>query len=124
MFIINPASFKEIRTTLLNLGVPPHVYGYDYLVSAISLAKSDPGYLHSVTKRLYPAIASEHGTTPARVERSIRNAIEIAFMRCDIERMSEYFGAAFDISKGKVTNSEFIATIVQKLLIESSEKTG
>lgn len=112
------AGFKKVCTTLLELGVPAHVYGYSYLVRAIMLARSDPSYLHNVTKRLYPEIARECETTSVRVERSIRNAIEIAFTRCDIDRMYDYFGSALNVSKGKVTNSEFIATVVQKLIID------
>lgn len=122
MTTMEPTEFARICNTLFYLGVPAHVCGYGYLITAIECAKTDPSYLKSVTGRLYPVIADEYLTTPKRVERSIRNAIEIAFSRCPIERLSEYFGAALDMDKGKVTNSEFIATVAQKLKLEEIEE--
>lgn len=110
--------FRRIYDTLFELGVPAHVDGHGFLISAINLAVSDPSYLRSVTRRLYPAVAKARSSTPPRVERSIRNAIEIAASRCEIGIFNAYFGAAVASSKGKPTNSEFIAIAAQKIRFE------
>lgn len=114
----NPQLFGKICNTLFMLGVPAHVSGYEYLVSAITRVVNDPSNLRAITSRLYPGVARECNSEPQRVERSIRNAIEMGFSRCDISMLEDYFGAAFDREKGKTTNSEFIATVAQKIRLE------
>lgn len=100
------------------LGVPAHIKGYQYLRSAILLSVDDPEMLNSVTKLLYPTVAEKYMTTPSRVERAIRHAIEVAWDRGDIDVLSSYFGYTIQISRGKPTNSEFIAMITDKLRLK------
>ena len=116
----DPALLREICMTLFVLGVPAHVNGYAFLIDAIALVYQDPTYLRAVTSRLYPEIAQHNNTTPLRVERSIRNAIEIAFRRADIDTLKEYFGNTISQEKGKATNSEFIATAARRIGISKA----
>ena len=97
------------------LGVPAHIKGYHYLRSAILHCIEDSEMLECVTKLLYPTVASEFQTTPSRVERAIRHAIEIAWDRGDIETLNSYFGFTVNTGKGKPTNSEFIALIADRI---------
>lgn len=100
-----------IRAVLLELGVPDHILGHKYLMSAIFLTVKDQTAVNRVVRILYPAVANEHGTTPSKVERAIRHAIEIAFDRGDTDTLYQYFGNTVNGCKGKATNSEFIARI-------------
>ena len=101
------------------LGVPAHIKGYHYLRSAIVSAYHDPALLESVTKQLYPQVADRFSTTPSRVERAIRHAIEIAWDRGDLETLNSFFGYTVNTCKGKPTNSEFIALITDKLRLQN-----
>ena len=94
------------------LGVPAHIKGYTYTREAIIMCLNDFEYLESITKRLYPDIAKKHSTTPSRVERAIRHAIEVAWYRGDKEFINKLFGSTISPTRGKATNSEFIAMIV------------
>ncbi len=100
------------------LGVPAHIKGYQYLREAIILTVNSPDMMSSVTKVLYPTVAKSFGTTPSRVERAIRHAIEVAWDRGDIDVLSSYFGYTIQNSRGKPTNSEFIAMISDKLRLK------
>ena len=100
------------------LGVPAHIKGYQYLREAILLTVNSPDMMSSVTKILYPTVAKTFGTTPSRVERAIRHAIEVAWDRGDIDVLSSYFGYTIQNSRGKPTNSEFIAMISDKLRLK------
>jgi two-component system response regulator (stage 0 sporulation protein A) len=97
---------------LVEMGVPGHLCGFDYIVAGARLIIRDPEMLRGITTDLYPSIADEHGTTPSRVERGIRHAIECMMDRVDIDAMEKYFGNSIDPEKGKPTNSEFIARVV------------
>ncbi len=97
------------------LGVPAHIKGYHYLRTAILYSIEDKSLLESVTKLLYPTVASLYDTTSSRVERAIRHAIEIAWDRGNVDTLNSFFGYTVDTSKGKPTNSEFIALITDKL---------
>ncbi|MBE6716257.1 MAG: sporulation transcription factor Spo0A [Ruminococcaceae bacterium] len=97
------------------LGVPAHIKGYQYLRDAIILSVNSPDMMNSVTKVLYPTVAKHFDTTSSRVERAIRHAIEVAWDRGDIDVLSSYFGYTIQNSRGKPTNSEFIAMIADKL---------
>lgn len=97
------------------IGVPAHIKGYQYLRRAIIFAIEDDEMMSSVTKLLYPTVAKEFKTTPSRVERAIRHAIEVAWDRGDVDVLSSYFGYTIQNSRGKPTNSEFIAMIADKL---------
>lgn len=104
-----------ITEIIHEVGVPAHIKGYMYLRDAISLVISNMEYLNSVTKMLYPKIAEKYNTTPSRVERAIRHAIEVAWSRGRTEVLNELFGYTINDEKGKPTNSEFIALIADKL---------
>lgn len=97
------------------IGVPAHIKGYSYLREAIMLAIKDVEIINSVTKTLYPTVAKKYATTSSRVERAIRHAIEVAWDRGDVNVLNSYFGYTIHNSRGKPTNSEFIAMISDKL---------
>ena len=97
------------------IGVPAHIRGYQYLREAIILAVKDGEMISSVTKILYPTVAKMFKTTPSRVERAIRHAIEVAWDRGDVDVLSSYFGYTIQNERGKPTNSEFIAMISDNL---------
>lgn len=106
------------------LGVPAHIKGYQYLRSAILMAVEDMDILNSITKQLYPGIAKVYNTTPSRVERAIRHAIEVAFGRGKLDTINEMFGYTISAGKGKPTNSEFIALIADKIRFDNRRKTA
>ena len=108
-----------ITDILHQIGVPAHIKGYHYLRSAIMLSIKQPEIINAVTKKLYPSIAEEHKTSASRVERAIRHAIEVAWDRGDVDVLNSYFGYTIHNSKGKPTNSEFIAMISDKLRLEN-----
>ncbi len=105
----------EITQLLHELGVPAHIKGYQYLRMSIYLTVCDMTHLHSITKILYPTIAKKYDTTPSRVERAIRHAIEVSFSRGRMEALEGMFGYTVNTMKGKPTNSEFIAMIADKI---------
>lgn len=100
------------------IGVPAHIKGYHYLREAIILSINDSSMLESVTKLLYPTVAKNFDTTASRVERAIRHAIEVAWDRGDVDVLSSYFGYTIQNTRGKPTNSEFIAMISDKLRLK------
>ncbi len=104
-----------ISDIMREIGVPAHIKGYLYLRQAIMLTVKDPDLMHAVTKVLYPTVAKTNKTTSSRVERAIRHAIEVAWDRGDVDVLSSYFGYTIQNSRGKPTNSEFIAMIADKL---------
>jgi len=114
----------EITVTeiLHQIGVPAHIKGYQFLRNAILLTMNDPDYINAVTKRLYPEIAKQNGTTPSRVERAIRHAIEVAWDRGDVDTLNSYFGYTIHNLRGKPTNSEFIAMIADKMRLDKKQK--
>lgn len=97
------------------IGIPAHIKGYEYIRTSIILTVKDSEIMNSVTKILYPTIAKKYATTPSRVERAIRHAIEVAWDRGDIDVLDAYFGYTIQNSRGKPTNSEFIAMISDKI---------
>ena len=107
-----------VTEILHQIGVPAHIKGYQFLRDAILLTISDHGYINAVTKRLYPEIAKRNMTTASRVERAIRHAIEVAWDRGDLETLQRFFGYTVSNTKGKPTNSEFIALIADKLQLQ------
>lgn len=104
------------------IGVPAHIKGYHYLRDGIVLAVKDPNMINSVTKLLYPTIAKMNNTTSSRVERAIRHAIEVAWDRGDVDVLNSYFGYTIRNSRGKPTNSEFIAMIADNLKLQLKNK--
>ena len=111
---------RNITNLLTELGIPTHILGYRYMREAIIIAAKDVGFLHYITKNLYPAIAKKHKTTPSRVERAIRHAIEVVWLRGNPELIRKFFGYSVDEGKGKPTNSEFIALIADRLRLEGA----
>ena len=114
----------EITTLLHDIGVPAHIRGYQYIREAINLVYNDIEILNSITKGLYPTIAIKFKTTASRVERAIRHAIEIAWVRGNIETITKIFSYTISYNKAKPTNSEFIAMIADKLRLAHKKKTN
>ena len=124
---MNPAppepSLEMVVTDIIHeVGVPAHVKGYQYLREAICLTVQDMDVINAVTKVLYPAVAKKFDTTPSRVERAIRHAIEIAWDRGDLETLQKFFGYTVSNIKGKPTNSEFIAMIADSLTLRRKDR--
>jgi len=112
------AILMEVTRRLAELGVPPHFKGYQYLRDAISIVVQDSTMLNGVTKYLYPTIARRHGSSPQRVERAIRNAIEVTMTRGNLEEIQRVFGYSVDAGKGKPSNSSFIARLADQVRFE------
>ena len=108
----------KVTNMLHEIGVPAHIRGYHYMREAIMMAVSDMEILNYITKELYPTIAKKCNTTPSRVERAIRHAIEVAWSRGKVEVIDSMFGYTVNNHKGKPTNSEFVALIADRLRLE------
>lgn len=117
---LRPAVSLESKITgiLHEIGVPAHIRGYHYMREAILMAVGNLDVLNYITKELYPTIAKKCATTPSRVERAIRHAIEVAWSRGKIDAIDSLFGYTVSNNKGKPTNSEFIALIADRLRLE------
>jgi sporulation transcription factor Spo0A len=109
---------KDVTDMIHEIGVPAHIKGYQYLREAIMMSVQDVEMLGSITKVLYPTIAGKFQTTPSRVERAIRHAIEVAWSRGKMETLDGLFGYTINTGKGKPTNSEFIALIADKIRLQ------
>lgn len=114
-------NIPEVAYDILNnIGIPSHLKGYNYMADAITIAANDPTKLDAITKVLYPEVAKDFGTTPSRVERAMRHSIEVVFSNTDLQVLYKYFGNSISTMKGKVTNSQFVATlsrVVRKQLV-------
>jgi two-component system response regulator (stage 0 sporulation protein A) len=116
-------SLEAVVTDVIHeIGVPAHIKGYQYLREAIIITVQDMDAINAVTKVLYPAVAKKFSTTPSRVERAIRHAIEVAWDRGDLETLQKFFGYTVSNIKGKPTNSEFIAMIADSLTLKRKGK--
>lgn len=113
---------QDVTNMIHDIGVPAHIKGYQYLREAIMMSVNDPAMISSITKLLYPTIAKRFQTTPSRVERAIRHAIEVAWSRGKMETLDTLFGYTINTGKGKPTNSEFIALIADKIRLKYREK--
>jgi len=109
---------KEITNIMHDIGVPAHIRGHQYLREAIVMSIYNQEMLGGVTKTLYPKVAQMYETTPSRVERAIRHAIEVAWGRGRLDTLQSVFGYTINVTKGKPTNSEFIAMIADKMRLE------
>lgn len=109
----------KVTNIIHKVGVPAHIKGYKYLRTAILKSIADEDIINSVTKELYPQIALYYKTTPPRVERAIRHAIEVAWNRGEEETLQKIFGYTVQSNKGKPTNSEFIAMIADRLRLQN-----
>lgn len=108
----------DVTNIIHEIGVPAHIKGYQYLRDAIMMSVENTEMLNSITKMLYPTIAKQHKTTPSRVERAIRHAIEVAWSRGKMDTIDALFGYTVNNGKGKPTNSEFVALIADKIRLE------
>ena len=112
-------SIESMVTSIIHeIGVPAHIKGYQYLREAIIIAVNDMDVINAITKVLYPQVAKTFQTTPSRVERAIRHAIEVAWDRGDLDTLQRFFGYTVSNTKGKPTTSEFIALIADKLQLQ------
>ena len=116
-------SIEAMVTNIIHeIGVPAHIKGYQYLREAIMIAVDDMDVINAITKVLYPQVAKAFQTTPSRVERAIRHAIEVAWDRGDLDTLQRFFGYTVSNTKGKPTNSEFIAMIADRLVLEQKKE--
>ena len=116
---MDKTSIESMVTGIIHeIGVPAHIKGYQYLREAIIIAVNDMDVINAITKVLYPQVAKTFQTTPSRVERAIRHAIEVAWDRGDLDTLQRFFGYTVSNTKGKPTNSEFIALIADKLQLQ------
>ena len=113
-----PDMEAQVTKIIHQIGVPAHIKGYQYLRYAIIMTIDDSDVINSVTKVLYPTVAKRFQTTTSRVERAIRHAIEVAWDRGDVDTLNSYFGYTIQNSRGKPTNSEFIAMIADNLRLK------
>ena len=112
----------DVTNIIHEIGVPAHIKGYQYLRDAIIMSVNDSDVLNSITKILYPSIATKYKTTSSRVERAIRHAIEVAWSRGKMDTINELFGYRVSHGKGKPTNSEFVALISDRIRLEHKQK--
>ena len=115
---LDTAAELRISNVFLAAGIPPHIKGYGFLRSGVKKAIKDPTILGNITKQLYPMIAREFNTSPSKVERAIRHAIEVAWNRGRIENLNSIFGVSFYLSGDKPTNGEFIALVADRIIQE------
>ncbi|MEI6603029.1 MAG: sporulation transcription factor Spo0A [Clostridia bacterium] len=108
-----------VTQILLDLGFPAHINGYNFLRDAIIISLEDFNFVSNITKNLYPKVALQYQTTPSRVERSIRHAIEVAWTRGDAQKFDKILGYSLVDGRPKPTNSEFIAMVSDKLRLQS-----
>ena len=108
----------QVTEILHQIGVPAHIKGYQYLRDSIIMAIENPDIINAITKQLYPSVAKRYETTSSRVERAIRHAIEVAWDRGDVDVLNSYFGYTIHNTRGKPTNSEFVAMISDKLRLK------
>lgn len=117
-------NYKEAITSIIKeLGIPAGLNGYHYIRYAIELVMHDISLINSITTTLYPAVAQEFNTTPARAERCIRHAIETGWFRANEDFAMQLFGYSVSADKGKPTNREFIATVADYILMKHGHPT-
>ncbi len=120
----NQENLEALVTNIIHeVGVPAHIKGYQYLREAIMMVIKDTDVINQITKQLYPEIADKYHTTPSRVERAIRHAIEVAWSRGKMDTIDALFGYTVSTGKGKPTNSEFIALIADKIRLEYKNRS-
>ena len=117
--IKNKSLEEKITNIFITVGIPAHIKGYQFLREAIKMAIDNPDVINSITKRLYPEVARRFDTSPSKVERAIRHAIEVAWNRGKIENINSLFGVRVYSHNEKPTNGEFIALVADKMLLES-----
>lgn len=116
-----PLATKQIRKLLLNVGFPPNIYGYDYILYALELISINPDVLHHVTKELYPDIAMYFGTTPSKVEHNIRNTTHKVWLHGNVILINQIFGNSVKTGKGIPSNSHLLAGLYHYLMSEQEQ---
>ncbi len=111
---------EKISKIFISVGIPPHIKGYSYLREGVKMAVNQPAIINSITKELYPKIGEKYATTPSKVERAIRHAIEVAWNRGRIDSINNLFGVRAYVGSEKPTNGEFIALVADKMLLEGA----
>lgn len=109
---------ERLSRIFISVGIPPHIKGYCYLREGIKLAVCNPDIINNITKKLYPSIGNKYGTTPSKVERAIRHAIEVAWNKGRVDNFNSLFGVRAYTESDKPTNSEFIALIADRMLLD------
>ena len=109
---------EKVSKIFINVGIPPHIKGYSFLREGVMMAIENPSIINNITKQLYPMIGERYQTTPSKVERAIRHAIEVAWNRGRIDNINNILGVRAYIGADKPTNGEFIALIADKMLLE------
>ncbi len=128
--ILNPVKYEnqvkksyldeKISKIIISVGIPPHIRGYGYLREGVKMAVNEPEIINSITKQLYPKIGEKYHTTPSKVERAIRHAIEVAWNRGRIDSINSLLGVRAYVGSEKPTNGEFIALVADKMLLEGA----
>jgi two-component system response regulator (stage 0 sporulation protein A) len=111
---------EKISKIFINVGIPPHIKGYSFLREGVKMAVNDPEIINNITKKLYPSIGLKYSTTPSKVERAIRHAIEVAWNRGRIETINSILGVRAYVGAEKPTNGEFIALVADKMILEQA----
>ncbi len=111
---------EKISKIFINVGIPPHIKGYNFLREGVKMAVEDPAIINNITKRLYPKIGEKYSTSASKVERAIRHAIEVAWNRGRIESINGILGVRAYVGAEKPTNGEFIALVADKMLLEKA----
>ncbi len=111
---------EKISKIFISVGIPPHIKGYGFLREGVKLAMEEPEMINNITKKLYPKIGERYNTTPSKVERAIRHAIEVAWSRGRIETINNILGVQAYVNHQKPTNGEFIALVADKMLLEKA----
>lgn len=111
---------EKLANIFISVGIPAHIKGYQFLREAIKMTIDSPEVINSITKKLYPGIAENFNTSPSKVERAIRHAIEVAWNRGKIENINQIFGIKIYSSNDKPTNGEFIALLADKMIMEGA----
>lgn len=109
---------EKISKIFINVGIPPHIKGYSFLREGVKMAINEPSIINNITKKLYPMIGEKYETSPSKVERAIRHAIEVAWNRGRIDSINSILGVKAYVGQEKPTNGEFIALIADKMLLE------
>jgi two-component system response regulator (stage 0 sporulation protein A) len=113
---------EKISKIFINVGIPPHIKGYSFLREGVKMAVNEPDIINNITKKLYPKIGEKFETTPSKVERAIRHAIEVAWNRGRIDSINNILGVRAYVGAEKPTNGEFIALVADKMLLERDVK--
>ena len=111
---------EKVSKIFINVGIPPHIKGYSFLREGVIMAVENPSIINNITKQLYPMIGERFKTTPSKVERAIRHAIEVAWNRGRIDNINNILGVRAYVGADKPTNGEFIALIADKMLLEKA----